>query len=179
MISAVENSQGEKDMSHGRKGYNFYALLMLLLLHYGEQRTLEQIPEEEEREGMWASGENCRGKRNGRCKGPVLEDSLACSWSSQGAIADKERGCRRRVKGLQGLHSGPEVGEGRPLMGKVARPPTALTRVEERLHSGMRELGEPRPARRPRGQGQGGSQQKGGPGHSSREHPARFVVVRG
>ena len=175
MIS--ENSQVE-DMSHGRKGYNFYALLMLLLLHYGEQRTLEQISEEEEREGTWASGENCQGKRNGRCKGPVLEDSLAHSWSSQRASADKERGCRRRLKGLQGLHSGPEVGEGRPLMGKVARPPTALTKVEERLHSGMCELGEPQPARRPRGQGQGGSQQKGGPGHSSREHPGRFVVVR-
>lgn len=76
-------------MSHGRKGYNSYALLTLLSLHYGKQLTLEQISEEEEREGTWASGENCRGKRNGRCKGPVLEDSLARSWSSQVASADK------------------------------------------------------------------------------------------
>ena len=76
-------------MSHGRKGYSFHALLTSLSLHYGKQLALEQISEEEEREGMWASGENCRGKRNGRCKGPVLEDSLARSWSSQVASADK------------------------------------------------------------------------------------------
>lgn len=47
------------------------------------------------------------------------------------------------MKGLEGLHASPEMGEGRPLMGKVAHPPTSLTRVEERLHRGMRELGEP------------------------------------
>lgn len=43
-------------MSHGRKGYNSYALLTLLTLHYGKQLTLEQISEEEERErhvGIW------------------------------------------------------------------------------------------------------------------------------
>ena len=47
------------------------------------------------------------------------------------------------MKELEGLHSGPEMGEGSPLMGIVAHPPTTLTRVEERLHRGMRELGEP------------------------------------
>ena len=68
-------------------------------------------------------------------------------WHVHGAVRwpvqINERGCRRRVKGLEGLHSGPEMGEGRPLMGIVAHPPTTLTRVEERLHRGMRELGEP------------------------------------
>ena len=112
MVSAAEESRGEDDASHGRKGHSFYALLTLLLLHDGKHLTLEQVYEEEEREGTWASGENRLGKTYGRCKGPVVEDS----WHICGAVGwpmqTNERGHRRRVTGLEGLYSGPERGKG-------------------------------------------------------------------
>lgn len=46
-------------------------------------------------------------------------------------------------------------------MGKVAHPPTALTRVEERLHRGMRELGEPGQPRGHVGRARAGGSREG------------------
>lgn len=116
----------------------------------------EQMSEGRERESMWRYGEKSLGKMNGRCKGPVAEDSLTLSWSGQVVSVAKRNEMQERSKSAAKVSLCSE-GEstGGPMMGTVGSPSTTLTRVEERQHKRMHELRALLPSRRPRGQDQG------------------------
>lgn len=108
MISAAEESRGEKDASHGRKGYGFYALVTLLLLHDGKHLTWSRYLR----------------KKRGKARGPlgrivwakVMAGAKAQWWRIPGTSVEQSdgpcRGCRRRVTRLEGLHSVLERGRG-------------------------------------------------------------------